>query len=85
MTKPIVLTQENWYHLYDQLKKDYPIETFLLRSRMKSVLGFVHREYSYWEQGSRGSYLSRTDVRLDFYDEPKRTMFLLKYGEFLEK
>jgi hypothetical protein len=54
----------------------------LIRTKMRDVLGFVAREYSEFNIDNRVSPWS-TDIRLDFYSEPKRTMFLLKYGEYL--
>jgi hypothetical protein len=48
---------------------------------MKEKLGFTVREHREWTQ-QRG-YM--TDIRLDFYSEPKHTMFLLKYSEYLDK
>jgi len=53
----------------------------LLSSRMKDNLGFTVREHREWTE-QRGSMV---DIRLDFYNEPKRTMFLLKYSEYLDK
>jgi hypothetical protein len=48
---------------------------------MKDKLGFTVREHREWTE-QRGSMV---DIRLDFYNEPKRTMFLLKYSEYLDK
>jgi len=81
MSKPVILTEPQWYRLYEQLKQDNPKSVMLIRDRMKDTLGFTQREHRWytlkdgWQQ----------DIRLDFYNEPKRTMFLLKYSEFLEK
>ena len=47
---------------------------------MKKVLGFTNREHKIWnEEKSRYEII----MYLDFYDEKKRTYFLLKYGEYL--
>ena len=91
MSKSIVLDKITWDKLHTQLKQDYPLSTLLIRSRMRETLGFTPREHVEWfdskvEIGS--GYDTRwrvTNIHLDFYDEPKRLMFLLKYGEFLEK
>jgi hypothetical protein len=48
---------------------------------MRDKLGFVDREHRWWEDGK--GY--QTHICLDFYNEPKRTMFMLKYSEYLEK
>jgi hypothetical protein len=52
---------------------------------MKDVLGFTVREHTEYEyHASNNNSFDAADmvhtVRLDFYDEPKRTMFLLRYG-----
>ena len=58
---------------------------------MRETLGFTPREHVEWfnskvEIGAGYNTKWRvTSIHLDFYDEPKRLMFLLKYGEFLEK
>lgn len=84
MSKPIVLSTAQWTTLKQRMKKDYPASVFLLRTKMKDTLGFVVREYEEWNVDS-GMWSRNRDVRLDFYNEPKRTMFILKYSEYLEK
>lgn len=90
MSKPIILTLGKWAKLHTQLAKDNHSSVMLIREKMKVVLGFTVRRHREWvpEQGpgsydGHGEYLDT--IRLDFYNEPKRTMFLLKYSEFLEK
>jgi len=53
----------------------------LIREKMKKVLGFTSRRHHYFNQ--EDDYVE--EIHLDFYDEPKRTMFLLKYSEFLNE
>lgn len=53
----------------------------MLSYKMKDKLGFTVREHREWTE--QKGYI--TDIRLDFYNEPKRTMFLLKYSEYLDK
>jgi hypothetical protein len=87
MSKPIVLGKSQWEKIYAEIKQDYPLSTVLIRSRMRETLGFSLREHSEWTPPNGNDYYGHHSVtmRLDFYDEPKRLMFLLKYGEFLEK
>ena len=80
MSKPIVLTQSNWYKLREQLTSDHSPSVMMLSYRMKDKLGFTVREHREWTE-QRGSMV---DIRLDFYNEPKRTMFLLKYSDYIE-
>jgi hypothetical protein len=80
MSKPIILTQSKWYNLRKRLTADHSPGIMMLSYRMKEKLGFTVREHREWTE-QRG-YM--TDIRLDFYSEPKRTMFLLKYSEYLD-
>lgn len=79
MSKPIVLTTWQWEKLKNRLTNDYSPSVMMLSYRMKDKIGFTVREHRSWTQ-PRGYMM---DIRLDFYSEPKRTMFLLKYSEYL--
>jgi hypothetical protein len=81
MSKPIVLTHVKWKKLKTRLTSDYNPSVMMLSYRMKDQLGFTVREHTEWSNQSG----SMTDIRLDFYSETKRTMFLLKYSEYLDK
>ena len=81
MSKPIVLTHTQWGKLKNRLTTDYSPSVMMLGYRMKDKLGFTVREHRSWTE--RIGYM--VDIRLDFYSEPKRTMFLLKYSEYLDK
>lgn len=84
MTKPIVLTEAAWAKLHRRLAQDNHSSVMLIREKMKMVLGFTVRRHREWADDSNfGKYPVET-ICLDFYNEPKRTMFLLKYGEYLE-
>ena len=92
MSKPIVLSQESWLKIYNKIAKEYPPSVLLIRHKMREVLGFTSRTHQSWidshvdiEDVSYGTRWQITTIHLDFYNEPKRTMFLLKYSEFLEK
>ena len=81
MSKPIVLSEPKWAKLRERLISDHGLSVMMLTYRMKDKLGFTVREHREWTE-QRGSMV---DIRLDFYNEPKRTMFLLKYSEYLDK
>ena len=79
--KAIKLSNSQWYNICKELHTAYPKSVLALRSRMRNVLGFTsrnHREFIF----DRGYVDS---VYLDFYSEHKRTMFLLKYAEFINR
>ena len=92
MSKAIILTPDSWNKIYEQIRKDHPPSVTLIRNKMKLVLGFTHREHEEWfpQEVSLKDIRYRTKfcvqtILLDFYNEPKRTMFLLKYGELISK
>ena len=85
MSKPIVITTGKWIRLKSKLLEDYPASVVLIRQKSREVLGFIAREYEEWNLDHHYNFEKRKDVRLDFYNEPKRTMFILKYSEYLDK
>jgi hypothetical protein len=85
MSKPIVLTFPKWDLLYERLRKDNPPSVMLIRSKTRDVLGFQAREHTEWIYMTNGISrpVQRTTVHLDFYDDLKKTMFMLKYSDYL--
>ena len=84
MSKPIILSHGQWEKLKNRLTNDYSPSVMMISWKMRDKLGFTVREYQAWrEVGSKWNAVS--DIRLDFWNEPKRTMFLLKYTEYLGK
>lgn len=69
--KPVKLSRKRWTAILDELLKEYPPSVCMIRWRMKEVLGFTTREGSIDE------------MFLDFFDEKKRSFFLLKYSEYI--
>jgi hypothetical protein len=84
MTKAVVLSQAAWAKIYYKIAKEYPPSVLLVREKMRRVLGFTSRTHVVWRHDVGGSYPIEF-IYLDFYNEPKRTMFLLKYSEYLDK
>lgn len=78
--KPVIVTLEQWKKIKAQIKKDYPPSVLLVRSKMRSVLGFTNRSHNEW---NGDDYMMDRHVHLDFFDEAKRIFFLLKYGDHL--
>jgi hypothetical protein len=87
MSKSIILPLDIWADLHCQLAKDNPSSVILIRERMKAVLGFTVRRHREWimDPGYDGYGNYKETIHLDFYDEPKRIFFLLKYGDYLNK
>jgi hypothetical protein len=94
--KPLVLTEGDWLKIYNSIAKEYPPSVLIIREKMKSVLGFTVRTHRGWvkdpnhdPQYAFGTeYDSRkyeVKIHLDFYNDPKRTMFMLKYGDLISE
>lgn len=81
LSKPIILTDKQWKKLRQRLRQDYAPSVTLIRDRMRKTLGFVDREHCWYTE--QHGFMSM--IYLDFYNEPKRTMFILKYSEYLDK
>lgn len=80
LSKAIKLSRKKWNVLRKRLLADYPLSVMLVRSKMLQVLGFTDRAHVTYDPQTG----TTTDIHLDFYNEPKRTFFLLKYGEYIE-
>lgn len=79
MAKPVKLKEYQWNNLRERLKQDYKPSVILIRENMRKTLGFVDRTHQWYTE--QHGFMST--ICLDFYDESKRTMFLLKYSEYL--
>jgi hypothetical protein len=92
MSKSIVLSEKAWAKINNHIAQNYPLSVLLIRDKMREVLGFTARSHEEWFKhdvehrnvGYNTNYCVKT-IHLDFYNEPKRTMFLLKYSEYLDK
>jgi hypothetical protein len=80
--KPVKLTVEQWKTIREELHTEHPRTVFMLRDKMRRVLGFTVREHKEWIPKPDGGY-SDYQIHLDFYSENKRTMFLLKFSEVI--
>lgn len=80
--KPIILSVDKWQLIRAELQQEYPKTVFMLRSKMKSVLGFTVREHNEWIVKPDGGY-GEHSIHLDFYNDGKYTMFILKFSEIL--
>ena len=87
--KAVVLKHREWDRIFAQIKQDYADTpaVYLIRGRMKDVLGFTQREHSVWRSHDDWDNYDYTDdwrdnnseIHIDFYSESARTMFLLRY------
>lgn len=95
------LTARQWRTIRAELHTEYPKSVFMLKHKMRAVLGFTVREHQEWVEDtvsddksgfciveSEGWYKGKRhehSIRLDFYNERKYTMFLLKFSEILNE
>lgn len=80
--KPIILTEPEWDKLRRHLVQTQPKSVMMMRWKMLEVLGFTDRKHTVWV-AQPGTVYQRREVHLDFYNEAKRTFFLLKYGDYI--
>jgi len=86
--KPLVMTEQNWAKLRYRLSQSHPKSVILSRSKMREVLGFTDRKYIHWVNEVNkwgGMGYQETEIHLDFFDEAKKTFFLLKYSDWIKK
>lgn len=82
MKHTLVLSTRQWHLLQERIVEDYGRATLLISWRLKAQLGFSVREHTWYEDVD--GFMDRfNDIRLDFYDEQLQTLFLLRYGEFV--
>ena len=87
--KPVILNTDQWKVIRKMLHEEHPKTVFMIRDKMKRVLGFTVREHRAWidKPQTIGDDLNvgyyEFQIHLDFYSENKRTMFLLKFSEIL--
>jgi hypothetical protein len=90
--KPIKLTINEWQQINIEIAKHHPRSVWMVRPNMRKVLGFTPREHEEWlgyyndanpEDKKAGRHGYKKSIHLDFYDDAKRTMFLLKYGDWI--
>jgi hypothetical protein len=78
------LTVDQWRKIRTDLHTEHPKSMFMFKDKMRKVLGFTVREHNEWITKPDGGH-SEYSIRLDFYNERKYTMFLLKYSEYINE
>lgn len=84
--KHITLTHNEWKAIKQRIIEEYPPSVYLIRDKMKQVLGFTVREHRRWLDPESEEQVETfedtwSEIHLDFYDEQLKTMFILKYYE----
>lgn len=87
--RAVKLTTTSWRQILTILHSEHPPSVFAIRDKMKRVLGFTVRQHNQWiptksqNDEDRGYY--NEEIHLDFYSDNKRTMFLLKFSEYMRE
>ena len=82
MKHTLALSVRQWQLLQERIIEDYGRSTLMISWRLKATLGFSVREHTWYDHVD--GFMDRfTDIRLDFYDEQLQTLFLLRYGEYI--
>jgi hypothetical protein len=90
--KSLRLTVDQWKIIHKKIKESHAPSVWLSREKMRRVLGFTPREHiewlGYYDTASSserliGKHGYKTTVHLDFFNESQKTIFLLKYGEWI--
>jgi hypothetical protein len=78
MAKPVKLKRKQYEKLISQIKIDYKHKpsVYLVRERMKTTLGFTIRHES---------KMYEDFYVVEFFDNRKETLFLMKYGYLLDE
>lgn len=71
----ITIDYNSWLLLKERLSSDQPKSVMIIREKMRNVLGFTTRV----ERRN-----SKKVMHLDFFDDLKKTMFVLKYSGYLK-
>lgn len=74
--KALKISLDEWQKILIEISKHHPRSVWMVRSKMRRILGFTPREHRDHEYNHM--------VHLDFYDEAQKTMFLLKYSNFID-
>ncbi len=72
----VILSQKQWLEIKKQICKDHGDAVLLISWRLKQTLGFTVRRHKGYDPVNGHI---KSDIRLDFYDEPAMTFFQLKY------
>jgi len=80
MSRAVKITENQWFTIQLKIATHYPKSVLMIREKMKKVLGFTTRTNRYYDANK---YEWIEEIYLDFFNEPKRTMFLLKYSDIL--
>jgi hypothetical protein len=82
--KSIIISEPSWKTIRTRIVEDYGSATVMISWRLRNTLGFTVRNHHDYINESLEWYEKNT-IHLDFYDEQLKTLFLLKYGELLER
>lgn len=88
MSKPIVITPEQWDTLKEHLLTQHPKSHIIISWKCKEKLGFTVRSHEQWETFQLATGIKKNrlinSICLDFYNDSVQTMFRLRYSDYLQ-
>lgn len=81
----VYMTEKNWRAVREILAAENKPSVMMISHRMKEKLGFSVREHRHWTQTDGKYKFTEESIALDFYNESKYTMFLIRFGEYISK
>jgi hypothetical protein len=79
----VYLTEKAWKTIRQTLAAENPSSVMLISWRMRDRLGFSVREHRQWTSKEGRYRFIEESIVLDFYDEFKYTLFLLRFGNLI--
>ena len=70
--KPVVLTVRQWQNIRQMLHEEYPRTVFMIRNKMKTVLGFTVREHSAWIEKPKSEYQREYNEYVQRISQPSK-------------
>lgn len=80
----LTIKPKQWFTLREHMAQEYG-RSALISWKLRDTWGLVAREHTdYSEKWNTDSAMwSGETIKLDFFDEMKQTMFLLKYSDYI--
>lgn len=82
----LTIKPKQWFTLREHMAQEYG-RSALISWKLRDTWGLVAREHTdYSEKWLNGNGSGTSDgetIKLDFFDEIKQTMFLLKYSDYI--
>jgi hypothetical protein len=79
----VYLTEKNWSTIRAILAAENTPSTMMISWRMRDRLGFTVREHREWTERKGRYHFVEESIVLDFYNESKYTLFLMRFSNLI--